>query len=124
MLNGRRIMVPKGARRNIIKELHRAHSGMTKTFKTAGQLYFWTNMKEELRKAIDACQHCQEDRPTKARPILNGLLPSASTQPTLYLATNLFDLHGDTYIILVDQYLGYAWTEKLRRTDTDTGPVT
>ena len=35
MLYGRRIVVPKGARRNVIKELHHAHSGMTKTFKTA-----------------------------------------------------------------------------------------
>ena len=51
MLDGRRIVVPKGTRRNIIKELHRAHSGTTKTFKTARQLYFWPNMKEELRKA-------------------------------------------------------------------------
>ena len=35
MLDGRMIVVPKGARRNIIAELHRAHSGMTKSFKTA-----------------------------------------------------------------------------------------
>ena len=54
-LNSRRILVPKEARRNIIKELHRAHSGLTKTFKTAKQLYLWPNMKEELCKAIDAC---------------------------------------------------------------------
>ena len=36
----------------------------------------------------------------------------------LHVASDLFDLHGDTYIVLVDRYLGYAWTEKLRRTDT------
>ena len=72
-------------------------------------------MKEELRKEINACQHCQEDRPAQA---LNGLLPSASSQPMLHVASDIFDLNGDAYIILVDRYLGYAWTEKLRRTDT------
>ena len=36
----------------------------------------------------------------------------------LHVASDLFDLHGDTYIVLVDRYLGYAWTEKLRGTDT------
>ena len=46
MLDGKRIVVPKGASRNIIKELHRAHLDITKTFKTARQLYFWPNMKE------------------------------------------------------------------------------
>ena len=55
MLDGSRIVVPRGARKNIIKELHHAHLGLTKTYKTAKQLYFWPNMKEELRKEIDAC---------------------------------------------------------------------
>ena len=75
-------------------------------------------MKEELRKEIDAFQHCQEDRPAHARPTLNGLLPFASSQPMLHMASDLFDLNGDAYIVLVERYLGYAWTEKLKRTDT------
>ena len=53
ILNGRRIVVPKGARPSIIQELH-----MTKAFKTARQLYFWPNRKEEIRKAIIGCQFC------------------------------------------------------------------
>ena len=61
ILDGRRLMASKGARRSIIQELHRADSGMTKTFKTARQLYFWPNMKEDLHKAIDGCQLCQKE---------------------------------------------------------------
>ena len=34
----------------------------------------------------------------------------------LHVASNLFNLHGDMYNVLVDRYSG--WTEKLRRTDT------
>ena len=75
-------------------------------------------MKEEIRMEIDACQYCQEDRPAQARPTLNNLLPSASLYPMLHVASDLFNLHGDTYIVLVDRYSGYAWSEKLRRTDT------
>ena len=104
--------------KNIIKELHCAHSGLTKTYKTAKQLYFWPSMKEEIRKEIGACQFCQEDRPAQVRPALNNLLPSAALHPMLHVASDLFDLHGDTYIVLVDRYSGYAWTEKLKRTDT------
>ena len=75
-------------------------------------------MKEEIRKEIDACQYCQEDRPAQAGPTLSNLLPSASLYPMFHVASDLFDLHKDTYIVLVDRYLGYMWTEKLRRTDT------
>ena len=35
----------------------------------------------------------------------------------LHLATDLFDLQGYMYIILVDRYSGYTWTEKLRHAD-------
>ena len=91
---------------------------MTKTYKTARQVYILPNMKEELLKAVDGCKYCLEDQPTQARPKLSGLLPSASVQPMLHIATDLFELQGDTYIILVDQYSGYAWTVKLPRKDT------
>ena len=75
-------------------------------------------MKGEMCKDIDGCQHCQEDRPAQAWPKLSGLLPSALIQPMLHLATDLFDLQGDTNVVLVDRYSGYSWTEKLQRTDT------
>ena len=68
-------------------------------------------MKEQLRKAINACKLCQEDRPAQARPTLNGLLQSALLQPMLHLATDVFDLDGNTYIVLFNQYSGYAWTD-------------
>ena len=96
MLDGSRILVPRGARKNIIKELHRAHSGLTKIYKTAKQLYFWSHMKEEIRKEIDASQYCHEDIPAQARPTLNNLLPYAALYLMLHVASDLFDQHRDT----------------------------
>ena len=37
-----------------------------------------------------------------------------------YVGTDLFDAIGKKWIVLVDRYSGYAWTEELRRTDTTT----
>ena len=79
MLNGKRIIVPFPARQIIIKELHRSHSGLTKTFKTASQLYFWPGMKNELRQTIDTCTVCGEDRPAQPRPTGNCFPPSKAT---------------------------------------------
>ena len=36
----------------------------------------------------------------------------------LRVTTILFDLHGDTYIVLVNRFSGYAWTDNLKPTDT------
>ena len=34
--------------------------------------------------------------------------------------TDLFDAIGKKWIVMVDRYSGYAWTQELRRTDTAT----
>ena len=36
------------------------------------------------------------------------------------VGTDLFDAIGKKWIVLVDRYLGYAWTHELKRTDTAT----
>ena len=48
MLDGRRIIVPNSAVKTITQELHRAHSGVEKTYKTATQLYYWPGMKNSI----------------------------------------------------------------------------
>ena len=50
MLDRTIIIVPPNAIQSIMKELHRAHSGIEKMYKTAVQLYFWPGMKKRLSK--------------------------------------------------------------------------
>ena len=38
------------------------------------------------------------------------------------MAADLFDAAGEKWIVLVDRYSGYAWTDKLK--DTSTATVT
>ena len=66
MLDSTRIIVPPNAVQSIMKELHRAHSGIEKMYKTAVQLYFWPGMKNIIKQAVDTWE--EMDRPS--RPIL------------------------------------------------------
>ena len=118
MLDGRRIIVPNTAISTITQELHRAHSGVEKTYKTAAQLYYWPGMKNSIRQTIDNCRVCREDRPAQARPTAKIPQPSSALYPMNEVGTDLFDAIGKKWIVLVDRYSGYAWTEELRRTDT------
>ena len=45
MLHSRRIIIPPNTVEKIMKELHRAYSGIEKMYKTAVQSYFWPGMK-------------------------------------------------------------------------------
>ena len=120
MLDGRRIIVPSTAIKTITQELHRAHSGVEKTYKTASQLYYWPGMKNSIRQTIDNCKVCREDRPAQASPTAHIAQPSSALYPMNEVRTDLFDTIGKKWIFLVDRYSGYAWTHELKRTDTAT----
>ena len=45
---GDRILVPKGARKDILKGLHLSHLGLKKTASLAKTLYYWKNMTKEI----------------------------------------------------------------------------
>ena len=56
---GDRILVPKGARKDILKGLHLSHLGLKKTASLAKTLYYWKNMTKEIEQLIDGCEKCQ-----------------------------------------------------------------
>ena len=120
MLDGSRIIVPQPAQRKVLQELHRSHSGHTKTLKTARQLYFWPGMKSDIIHEIDNCKVCREDLPTQARPTCTSTPASTAQAPMQHVASDLFDSQGHTWLVLVDRYSGYAWTSKLRSTTTSS----
>ena len=54
MLHSTRIILPPNTVDKIMRELHRAHSGIEKMYKTAVQLYFWPGMKNTIKQAVDS----------------------------------------------------------------------
>ena len=120
--DSQKIVVPKGAQDEILKELHRSHSGILKTYTTATQLYYWPGMKNSIKQMIESCGSCQRDRPSKQRTTVHISPPSKAQSPMKHVAADLFDAAGEKWIVLVDRYSGYAWTDKLK--DTSTATVT
>ena len=79
-------------------------------YKTAVQLYFWPGMKNTIKQAVDNCT-CREDRPAQARPTAHIKPPSEAAEPMRHVGTDLFEAIGKKWIVLVDRYSGYAWTQ-------------
>ena len=50
--DSQKIVVPRDAQDEILKELHRSHSGILKTYTTATQLYYWPGMKNSIKQMI------------------------------------------------------------------------
>ena len=118
MLDGTRIIVPSAARSAVISGLHTAHSGMTKMYSTARQLYFWPGMKGEIQAQVNNCATCQRFLPTQPRPTLSSVLPSAALGPMHHVAMDLFDADAKKWLVMVDRYSGYTWLQQLQKTTT------
>ena len=105
MLDGSRIIMPDRAVATITHELHRAHLGVEKTYKTASQLFYWLGMKNSIRQTIDNCKVCREDRPTQTRPTATVTPPSAALYLMNKVGLDLFDAIGKKWIVLATDTL-------------------
>ena len=45
---GKQIVIPKATRRKLFIELHRDHSGISKSYLTAKELYYCPSMKSDI----------------------------------------------------------------------------
>ena len=69
--NGKQIVIPRTARKDLLRELHRSHSGIAKTYLKAKELFYWPSMKSDIMNLVAACSACTEDLPAQPRQKLN-----------------------------------------------------
>ena len=56
---GDRILIPKSARKDILRGLHTSHLGRNKTIALARTLYYWKNMTKDIEQLVEQCDKCQ-----------------------------------------------------------------
>ena len=66
--DGAKIVVPQLEKGKLACQLHQAHQGIGKTYKTARQQYSWPNMKNKLGQIIASCQACQARTTATGQP--------------------------------------------------------
>lgn len=115
IVQGSRLIVPRPARSTLIARLHTSHSGISKTCALARQLYSWPGMANEIKIAIAGCSACVE------------LLPSQTTEPIQQevasyqmekVSTDLFEIDGHHFLLLVDRFSGYPFVARLKSLTT------
>ena len=113
---GERIIIPKGARKDILKLLHVAHLGKRKTLALASNLYYWKNMVKDITELIDNCEECQ---------VHSNFLQKETLKQTFAagpMDMNSADLaeHGKKqYLIHADRFSNFLWIYPLKKTTTD-----
>ena len=115
LLYHERIVVPRLARKKILELLHIQHTGITKTYQNARQLYFWHAMKNDIKNLVSSCDECTRLLPSQA---LEPKIVTMASRPFEKVSIDLGKQNGKEHLILADRYSGWPMVVPLRRLNT------
>jgi hypothetical protein len=104
VLNDSRIVVPRGAQKEVLKKLHIAHLGIRKTIAMASERYYWPRMKCDIEKMVKSCNSCRKYMASQvADPMIKiDIMLMKNLSLLQEMGTDLFNYLGKHYLILVD----------------------
>lgn len=90
--------------------------GMVKCKQRARELVYWPVMNKQIEDVVSRCSACllHQNRPHK-EPMMIHPLPSL---PWSKVATDLFELDGSYYLIMVDYYSNFIEVASLKHNTT------
>lgn len=114
VFKGRQVLIPESMHNDILNRLHIGHMGVEKTRRLARNSVYWPKINEDIAKLVGECEPCQE---TQTRQQKEPLAPhDIPTTPWSKLGTDLFELNGQDYLIIVDYHSKFPVVHKMTST--------
>ena len=99
-----KILMPRQLRAKVLEVLNFTHQGVNGMMANARQRLFWPGLDASIRQMRAQCRKCNIIAPSQPREPL--MPPSNPEFPFQKTVTDLFDLHGETYMVYADRYTG------------------
>ena len=117
LLRGHRIVVPKALQKETLGKLHSGHQGMVRCRLRAKSSVWWPGLNKQLTDFVHNCPACAQMARPKKEPLLPTPLPD---YPWQRIATDLFTLSGNDYLVVVDYFSRYPEVIQLQSTTSKT----
>ena len=118
LLYRRRIVVPEAMRRETLEKIHEGHQGISRCRLRAGNSVWWPGLSQEIKAVTERCFECAKENTTRTEPLINTRLPK---YPWQQVASDLFELQGKSYLVVVDYFSRYP--EVMQLTSTTSSSV-
>ena len=109
---GDRIVIPHHMRKEVIKDIHRAHLGIESCLRTAREYVFWPQMSAQIKEHCQKCETCcatDNVRQQKEELISHKI----AERPWQFVSTDIFTLDGVNYLLTLDHYSNFWEVDKL-----------
>jgi hypothetical protein len=111
VFKGNRVVVPHGARDDILARLHISHSGVNGCLRRARDTVFYPGIAADIKKLVSQCRVCQNHQVESAKePLRSHPVPS---RPWERVGTDIFTHGGQDYLITVDYLSHYFEVDRL-----------
>ena len=108
-----RIVVPKCLQKETLQKLHNGHQGMERCRLRALSSVWWPGLFSDIQQMIQRCPECLKRSTSHSEPMIPSKLPN---YPWQKIATDLFELKGVTYLLVVDYFSRFPEVAKLTTT--------
>ena len=104
LLKGSRIVIPTSMRQDVKRRIHEGHQGEVKCLQRARSSVWWPGISSHVTNMVKDCPVCLKERTNRPEPLMKSTFPD---RPWQKVGSDLFQLNGKDYILVVDYYSRY-----------------
>ena len=108
---GNRVVVPRGARNDILQRIHASHIGVNGCIRRAREAVFFPGITAAIKDMVSKCPICVRHQTEQQKEPL--MYHAAPARPWQKVGTDIFTFHGQDYLITVDYLSGYFEVDRL-----------
>lgn len=113
LLFNSRIVVPKSLQQETLGKIHQGHQGVERCLLRTKCSVWWPGITSQLKQLIQNCPTCSRNARPRREPLLTTPLPE---YPWQKVATDLFELRGVHYLLMIDYFSRYPEVTRLTTT--------
>jgi hypothetical protein len=111
IFKGNRIVVPAGARADMLERIHNSHIGINGCIRRAREVLYWPGMVTEIKAKVEGCAVCQEYQHANVKePLISRDIPN---RPWEKIGIDIFTFNNYDYLIEVDYLSGFFEIDRI-----------
>lgn len=117
LMYNKRMVVPRELQRRTLEKIHSGHQGIQKCRALVSVSVWWPGISHEIENMVKSCLTCAKNARPRREPMMPTELP---TYPWQKVGTDLFQLKGKTYLVVVDYFSRFPEVQALSKIDSES----